>query len=43
MCSSDLLVLTARAGHKTRLDQTGDGTWSKDPKEGGKPLGLKKL
>lgn len=37
------LVLTARAGHKTRLDQTGDGTWSKDPKEGGKPLGLKKL
>ena len=37
------LVLTARAGHKTRLDQTGDGTWSKDAKEGGKPLGLKKL
>ena len=37
------LVLTARAGHKTKLDPTGDGTWSKDPKEGGKPLGLKKL
>ena len=37
------LVLTARAGHKTKLDRQEDGVWTKDLKEGGKPLGLKKL
>ena len=37
------LVLTARAGHKTRLERQAEGQWSKDLKEGGKPLGLKKL
>ncbi len=37
------LVLTARAGHKTKLERQDDGVWAKDPKEGGKPLGLKKL
>ena len=37
------LVLTARAGHKTKLEKQDDGGWVKDPKEGGKPLGLKKL
>lgn len=35
------LVLTARKGHTTRLDQEPDGTWLKDPKEG-KSLSLKK-
>ena len=37
------LVLTARAGHKTKLEKQDDGVWTKDPKEGGKPLGLKRL
>ena len=37
------LVLTARAGHKTKLEKRDDGTWTKDAKDGGKPLGLKKL
>ncbi len=37
------LVLTARAGHKTKLERQDDGTWTKDAKDGGKPLGLKKL
>lgn len=37
------LVLTARAGHRTRLDPAGVGVWQKSPKEGGKPLGLKRL
>jgi hypothetical protein len=36
------LVLTARKGHSTHLDQQTDGTWLKDPKEG-KSLGLKKM
>ncbi len=36
------LVLTARKGHSTHLDQQSDGTWLKDPKEG-KSLGLKKM
>ncbi len=36
------LVLTARKGHKTSLDEQPDGTWKKDPKEG-KSLILKKL
>lgn len=37
------LVLTARAGHRTHLDAAGVGVWQKSPKEGGKPLGLKRL
>ena len=37
------LVLTARAGHKTVLEKRGEGIWAKDAKDGGKPLGLKKL
>ena len=37
------LVLTARAGHKAELEKQGEGHWEKDAKEGGKPLGLKKL
>lgn len=37
------LVLTARAGHKAVLEKKQDGTWQKDAKAGGKPLGLKKL
>jgi hypothetical protein len=37
------LVLTARAGHKAHLQKAGEGSWLKDPKDGGKPLGLKKL
>ena len=37
------LVLTARAGHKTVLEKKQEGLWEKDAKEGGKPLGLKKL
>lgn len=37
------LVLTAKAGHKTKLEKQAEGQWQKDPKEGGKPLGLKKL
>ena len=37
------LVLTARAGHKAVLDKKDEGLWEKDLKEGGKPLGLKKL
>jgi len=36
------LVLTARAGHTTRLDKVEEGKWAKDAKEG-KPIGLKKL
>lgn len=36
------LVLTARKGHSTHLDQQSDGTWLKDPKEG-KSLSLKKM
>ena len=37
------LVLTAKAGHKATLEKQAQGQWEKDPKEGGKPLGLKKL
>ena len=37
------LVLTARAGHKTHLSKDKLGTWQKDEKDGGKPLGLKRL
>lgn len=37
------LVLTARKGHNASFDWHADGVWRKDPKEGGKPLGLKKI
>ena len=37
------LVLTAKAGHKTKMAKHAEGQWEKDPTEGGKPLGLKKL
>lgn len=37
------LRLTARKGHHALFDMTGDGTWQKDPKEGGKPLGFRKM
>ena len=37
------LVLTARAGHTAKLGPAGDDKWAKDAKDGGKPLGLKKL
>jgi hypothetical protein len=37
------LVLTARAGHTARFQKVGEGSWRKDTKDGGKPLGLKKL
>ena len=37
------LVLTAKAGHKTTLEKQAEGQWEKAQKEGGKPLGLKKL
>ena len=37
------LVLTARKGHQARFEWHVDGVWWKDPKEGGKPLGVKKL
>ena len=37
------LVLTARAGHTAKLESIGDDKWAKDAKDGGKPLGLKKL
>ena len=37
------LVLTARKGHKATFELTADGSWQKDPKEGGKPLGFRKM
>ncbi len=37
------LVLTARKGHAATFDRQGDGAWWKDPSEGGKPLGVKKI
>ena len=37
------LILTARAGHTAKLESIGDDKWAKDAKDGGKPLGLKKL
>ena len=37
------LVLTARAGHSTKLDRIDEGRWAKEATDGGKPLGLKKL
>lgn len=37
------LVLTARKGHKATFELTADGSWQKDPKEGGRPLGFRKM
>lgn len=37
------LVLTARKGHAATFDKKPDGAWWKDPAEGGKPLGVKKI
>lgn len=37
------LKLTARKGHSAMFEMTGDGTWQKDSKESGKPLGFRKM
>jgi hypothetical protein len=37
------LVLFARKGHTAHFDRQPDGAWLKDPKQGGKPLGLRRL
>ncbi|MDE2361876.1 MAG: AprI/Inh family metalloprotease inhibitor [Hyphomicrobiales bacterium] len=37
------LRLTARKGHSANFDMTPDGSWQKDPKEGGKALGFRKM
>ncbi len=35
------LLLTARKGHHATFDYHADGGWWKDPREGGKPLGVR--
>jgi hypothetical protein len=37
------LVLTARKGHSAAFDYHADGSWWKDPKDGGKPLGVRHM
>ncbi|MBL8590302.1 MAG: AprI/Inh family metalloprotease inhibitor [Methylobacteriaceae bacterium] len=37
------LMLFARKGHFTLFDRQPDGAWLKDPKQGGKPLGLRRI
>ena len=37
------IFLTARKGHQAGFEGHADGIWWKDPQEGGKPLGIKKL
>jgi hypothetical protein len=37
------LALTARKGHQAHFERAPDGTWQKDPKDGGKPLGFRKM
>lgn len=37
------LVLTARKGHDAHFEFHSDGTWQKDSKAAGKPLGFKKI
>jgi len=37
------LVLTARKGHSAAFDYHADGSWWKDPKTGGMPLGLRHM
>jgi hypothetical protein len=37
------LALTARKGHKAHFELAPDGSWQKDPKEGGRALGFRKM
>ena len=37
------LILIARKGHSAKFERQQDGAWWKDPKEGGKPLGIRKI
>lgn len=37
------LMLRARKGHHANFEYTTDQSWQKDPKEGGKPLGFRKM
>lgn len=37
------IALTARKGHKAMFEHHEDGAWWKDPKEGGKLLGIRKM
>lgn len=37
------LILIARKGHSARFERHQDGAWWKDPKDGGKPLGIRKI
>lgn len=41
--SGGKLALTARKGHRAHFVMTPDGSWQKDPKESGKPLGFRKM
>ena len=41
--SGGKLSLTARKGHSTKFDHQQDGSWMKDPKEGGKALSIRKM
>lgn len=41
--SGGKLRLTARKGHAAMFEHGPDGSWQKDPKEGGKPLGFRKM
>lgn len=41
--SGGKLALTARKGHRAHFVMTSDGSWQKDPKESGKPLGFRKM
>lgn len=41
--SGGKLTLTARKGHRAHFVMTQDGSWQKDPKESGKPLGFRKM
>jgi len=37
------LILIARKGHSARFERHQDGAWWKDAKDGGKPLGIRKI
>ena len=37
------LALRARKGHHANFEYTTEQSWQKDPKEGGKPLGFRKM
>lgn len=41
--SGGRLEMTARKGHRAGFEHMSDGSWQKDPKEGGKPLGFRKM